>query len=65
VKILDYFDKEINILTFYQRILTLNLEVDNIENNKIRNVEEIRMLLSYYCGHLKLALQDGAKLSML
>lgn len=65
VKILDYFDKEPNILIFYQRILTLNLEVDNMENDKIRSVEEIRMFLSYYCAHLELALQDGAKLSML
>lgn len=62
-KILDYFNKENNLLDFYQCILTLNQLADIMINGKIKG-ENYRLLILGYCTHLKHALNESKNISI-
>lgn len=58
VKFLDYYNKETNLLNFYQRISTLNTLV-GIMKEYPKESEHYRVFLIHYFAHLKTALEEG------
>jgi len=62
-KILDYFDNKSNVISFYERLTTLNSMVDLMKEDDEKGIRFFEGYLLTYLGQLKCALDEGKNLS--